>query len=180
MIRNPFSFHIFLFMKEMNSGNGHAFSEGPDSSVLNITPKTHTSQTSDRIQDDGRQISLMKAPEPYRDNPNDTSLSVIPPEHTLIDQMQDGERQISSPDVFEPYHDNPSVIYTSFEQSPEEDDKCGSDDEGGSSSGRSARKLWVATGISLIFFSIELVGGLIAGSLALLSDSFHLLSGWFF
>ncbi|PKY40367.1 cation efflux protein [Rhizophagus irregularis] len=41
---------------------------------------------------------------------------------------------------------------------------------------RYASKLWIAIVISLLFFVIELIGGFIAGSLALLSDSFHLLS----
>ncbi|CAG8479586.1 7743_t:CDS:2 [Diversispora eburnea] len=40
----------------------------------------------------------------------------------------------------------------------------------------SSRKLLIAIGISLIFFGIELFGGFISGSLALLCDSFHLLS----
>jgi len=39
------------------------------------------------------------------------------------------------------------------------------------------RKLAIATSLCSIFFIIELTGGLMAGSLALLSDSFHLLTG---
>ncbi|RIB08522.1 cation efflux family-domain-containing protein [Gigaspora rosea] len=44
------------------------------------------------------------------------------------------------------------------------------------SSSQPVKKLWIAIVISLTFFAIELVGGFIAASLALLSDSFHLLS----
>ncbi|CAG8474409.1 7843_t:CDS:2, partial [Acaulospora colombiana] len=42
---------------------------------------------------------------------------------------------------------------------------------------RGSKKLMIAIGISSLFFVTELIGGLISGSLALLSDSFHLLSG---
>ena len=38
------------------------------------------------------------------------------------------------------------------------------------------RKLLLAIFVSTLFFFVELVGGVVAGSLALLSDSFHLLS----
>ncbi|ORZ38131.1 cation efflux family-domain-containing protein [Catenaria anguillulae PL171] len=38
------------------------------------------------------------------------------------------------------------------------------------------RKLWIATILCSIFFVIELVGGIMSNSLAILSDSFHLLS----
>lgn len=42
---------------------------------------------------------------------------------------------------------------------------------------RDRRKLTIAVILCLIFFGIELAGGLVSGSLAILSDSFHLLSG---
>ncbi|RKO90662.1 hypothetical protein BDK51DRAFT_15297, partial [Blyttiomyces helicus] len=38
------------------------------------------------------------------------------------------------------------------------------------------RKLWLATTLCFAFFLVELAAGLYAGSLAILSDSFHLLS----
>lgn len=41
---------------------------------------------------------------------------------------------------------------------------------------REKRKLSIAIGLCLVFFALELVGGLWSGSLALLSDSFHLLT----
>ncbi|CAG8569189.1 11891_t:CDS:2 [Acaulospora colombiana] len=95
---------------------------------------------------------------------------------------------------FETYQDNLSVtsittattplLYTSFEgpDGTNDNDKCGGDDEENCFSGRkstaqSEKKLWIAICISLFFFCVELVGGWLAGSLALLSDSFHLLSG---
>ncbi|CAG8605009.1 12608_t:CDS:2, partial [Funneliformis caledonium] len=109
-----------------------------------------------------------------------------------VETQQMNSRGVS----FESYHDNPSItslqqhtatplLYTSFEGPDlreDEEDKCGlSDDEDDGcrldkSSKRYASKLWIAIVISLLFFVTELAGGLIAGSLALLSDSFHLLS----
>jgi len=44
----------------------------------------------------------------------------------------------------------------------------------------SKNKLIKVVCVSTFFFLIELTGGLISGSLALLSDSFHLLSGNYF
>ncbi|KAL7754216.1 hypothetical protein RI367_000197 [Sorochytrium milnesiophthora] len=41
---------------------------------------------------------------------------------------------------------------------------------------KATRKLWIASGLCMTFFVIELVGGIMSGSLAILSDSFHLLS----
>nr|CAG8610704.1 2819_t:CDS:2 [Entrophospora candida] len=65
---------------------------------------------------------------------------------------------------------------------PSKSNYCGSSDDKKryqmeKSSKHSARKLWIAIVIACLFFTIELIGGWIAGSLALLSDSFHLLSG---
>ncbi|KAI9138688.1 cation efflux protein, partial [Paraphysoderma sedebokerense] len=40
----------------------------------------------------------------------------------------------------------------------------------------SKRKLWIASALCFMFFVVELVGGILSGSLAILSDSFHLLS----
>ncbi|CAH1765927.1 13049_t:CDS:2, partial [Entrophospora sp. SA101] len=64
---------------------------------------------------------------------------------------------------------------------PSKSNYCGSSDDKKryqmeKSSKHSARKLWIAIVIACLFFTIELIGGWIAGSLALLSDSFHLLS----
>ncbi|CAG8656042.1 10987_t:CDS:2 [Dentiscutata erythropus] len=91
-------------------------------------------------------------------------------------------------DSIESYHDNPSItsiatntplLYTSFDEANgicghnnDEDNDCRME----KSSSQPKKKLWIAIGISLTFFAIELVGGFIAESLALLSDSFHLLS----
>ena len=47
----------------------------------------------------------------------------------------------------------------------------------GVSKQREKRKLLFAIVLCLIFFLLELIGGIVADSLALLSDSFHLLSG---
>jgi len=41
---------------------------------------------------------------------------------------------------------------------------------------RNKRRLWMATALSICFFALELVAGIWSHSLALLSDSFHLLS----
>ncbi|CAG8772713.1 22546_t:CDS:2 [Gigaspora margarita] len=94
-------------------------------------------------------------------------------------------------DSIESYHDNPSIasiatntplLYTSFNGPDGANALCGHIDNEDSgcrmekSSSQPAKKLWIAIVISLTFFTIELVGGLIAASLALLSDSFHLLS----
>ncbi|CAG8756705.1 3883_t:CDS:1, partial [Racocetra fulgida] len=95
-------------------------------------------------------------------------------------------------DSIESYHDNPSttsivtgtpLLYTSFNGPDDAHAMCGSndnDEDNGCrmerSSSQPVKKLWIAIVISLLFFTIELVGGIIAGSLALLSDSFHLLS----
>ncbi|CAG8553903.1 2866_t:CDS:2 [Racocetra persica] len=95
-------------------------------------------------------------------------------------------------DSIEPYHDNPStasivtgtpLLYTSFNGPDDAHVMCGSndnDEDNGCrmerSSSQPVKKLWIAIVISLLFFSVELVGGIIAESLALLSDSFHLLS----
>ncbi|KAI9219974.1 cation efflux protein, partial [Blastocladiella britannica] len=38
------------------------------------------------------------------------------------------------------------------------------------------RKLWIASGLCFTFFLVELIGGIMSNSLAILSDSFHLLS----
>lgn len=138
---------------------------------------------------------------------DDTSVRPIPPDSPAYPSSLDTSAQdISLPvDVqpqmniprgasFESYHDNPSItslhsstplLYTSFEGPDireDEEDKCGLEDEDDGcrmdrTSKRYASKLWIAIVISLLFFVIELIGGFIAGSLALLSDSFHLLSG---
>ncbi|CAG8570223.1 12045_t:CDS:10 [Rhizophagus irregularis] len=137
---------------------------------------------------------------------DDTSVRPIPPDSPAYPSSLDTSAQdISLPvDVqpqmniprgasFESYHDNPSItslhsstplLYTSFEGPDireDEEDKCGLEDEDDGcrmdrTSKRYASKLWIAIVISLLFFVIELIGGFIAGSLALLSDSFHLLS----
>ncbi|CAI2178659.1 9820_t:CDS:2 [Funneliformis geosporum] len=137
---------------------------------------------------------------------DDTSVRPIPPESPAYPSSPDTTGQDLSLSVetqqmnprgasFESYHDNPSItslqhpvtplLYTSFEGPDiheDEEDKCGiSDDEEDGcrldkSSKRYASKLWIAIVISLFFFVTELAGGFIAGSLALLSDSFHLLS----
>ncbi|RGB30467.1 cation efflux family-domain-containing protein [Rhizophagus diaphanus] len=137
---------------------------------------------------------------------DDTSVRPIPPDSPAYPSSLDTSAQdISLPvDVqpqmniprgasFESYHDNPSItslhsstplLYTSFEGPDireDEEDKCGLEDEDDGcrmdrTSKRYASKLWIAIVISLFFFVIELIGGFIAGSLALLSDSFHLLS----
>ncbi|CAG8465838.1 8604_t:CDS:2 [Acaulospora morrowiae] len=110
-----------------------------------------------------------------------------------INQIQESfsplqsDQRVSTP--LEIYSDNPSVtsvtaplLYTSFE-GPECTNgyKCGGEDEDSSFfknklAEQGEKKLWIAICISLLFFCIELTGGLLAGSLALLSDSFHLLS----
>jgi len=105
---------------------------------------------------------------------------------TLIESPP--EDQINSLS-FEPYYDDPIVtplLYTSFE-GPEgmDDGKCISESEESgfwkrNSTVNNEKKLWITICISLIFFCVELVGGWISGSLALLSDLFHLLSGGFF
>ncbi|CAG8735862.1 3692_t:CDS:1, partial [Acaulospora morrowiae] len=83
---------------------------------------------------------------------------------------------------FMPYDDKlviPSMIVTTLEnpEYAEEEDKCDLSDENEVEREKpGSKKLWIAIGISLIFFFTELVGGLFSGSLALLSDSFHLLS----
>jgi Co/Zn/Cd efflux system component len=41
---------------------------------------------------------------------------------------------------------------------------------------REKRKLWLAVVFVTLFFAVELSGGLIASSLAILSDAFHLLT----
>lgn len=48
------------------------------------------------------------------------------------------------------------------------------------SKSKELRKLKIAVMMCLIFFAMELVGGIVAGSLALLSDAFHLLTGSIF
>ncbi|KAJ3176249.1 hypothetical protein HDU87_005464 [Geranomyces variabilis] len=60
---------------------------------------------------------------------------------------------------------------------PSDTDSCADSHSGTSESNpNNRRKLLVATGLCLLFFAVELVAGLWAGSLAILSDSFHLLS----
>jgi len=138
----------------------------------------------------------------FEPSADDTSVRPIPPDSPAYPSSLDTSAQDLSLPVdtqqlqmnprgasFESYHDNPSstplLSYTSFEGPDIEDegDKCGiSDDEDygcrmDKTSKRYASKLWIAIVISLFFFVTELAGGLIAGSLALLSDSFHLLSG---
>ncbi|KAI9138687.1 cation efflux family-domain-containing protein [Paraphysoderma sedebokerense] len=41
------------------------------------------------------------------------------------------------------------------------------------------KRLWIASGLCLVFFIVEVVGGVLSGSLAVLSDSFHMLSDLF-
>jgi Co/Zn/Cd efflux system component len=45
-----------------------------------------------------------------------------------------------------------------------------------SNSSSDKKRLWLATALSICFFGLELTAGLYSHSLALLSDSFHLLS----
>ncbi|RHZ45358.1 hypothetical protein Glove_680g63 [Diversispora epigaea] len=124
-------------------------------------------------------------------NNNDHCLHIenISDDTSALPESSDSPTYSSLPIIipYHPYHDNSSAIsigsnapllYTTFD-GPDDDDKCGSDDEWYNKEGsskRSEKKLWIAIGISLFFFCLELSGGFIAGSLALLSDSFHLLS----
>ncbi|GBC07774.1 hypothetical protein RclHR1_07690008 [Rhizophagus clarus] len=142
----------------------------------------------------------------FEHSADDTSVRPIPPDSPAYPSSLDTSAQDTSLSVdnqsqmniprgasFESYHDNPSItslhsstplLYTSFEGPDireDEEDKCGLEDEDEGcrmdrTSKRYASKLWIAIVISLSFFVIELIGGFIAGSLALLSDSFHLLS----
>ena len=52
--------------------------------------------------------------------------------------------------------------------------------EGYENNDASKNKLIKVIFVSTFFFLLELTGGLVSGSLALLSDSFHLLSGKYF
>ncbi|CAG8473410.1 2131_t:CDS:2, partial [Gigaspora rosea] len=109
------------------------------------------------------------------------------------DEYQDtpNSTTVNFRDSIESYHDNPSIVsiatntpllYTSFNGPDGANALCGHIDNEDSgcrmekSSSQPVKKLWIAIVISLTFFAIELVGGFIAASLALLSDSFHLLS----
>lgn len=47
-------------------------------------------------------------------------------------------------------------------------------DHGGSASGRNERALWLALAPTAVFMVVEIVGGLLTGSLALLSDAGHM------
>ncbi|CAG8436416.1 3832_t:CDS:2 [Diversispora eburnea] len=116
------------------------------------------------------------------------SNEIISGDTSVLPESSNSPNYYSPSPIITPYHDNPSVIsidsnapllYTSFD-GIDDDDRCGSDDDEGyiknKSSKHSAKKLWIVIGISLFFFCIELSGGFITGSLALLSDAFHLLS----
>ncbi|CAG8628686.1 3808_t:CDS:2, partial [Cetraspora pellucida] len=132
--------------------------------------------------------------ESYNDN---TSVCPIPPgSPAYSSSMSSSSREFSSTLVngsqqdfsYEPYHDDPEeasttqLIYTSFDGPIDTDNgKCPisideDNDYHSNASKPYARKLRIAIVISMLFFVLELVGGWIAGSLALLSDSFHLLS----
>ncbi|CAG8719677.1 21378_t:CDS:2, partial [Racocetra persica] len=133
--------------------------------------------------------------ESYSDN---TSVCPIPPgSPAYSSSMASSPREFSSTPVngfqqdlpFEPYRDDPEeasatqLLYTSFDGPIDSDNgKCpinveeDNDYHSNTSSKKYARKLRIAIVISTTFFVLELVGGWISGSLALLSDSFHLLS----
>ncbi|CAG8574654.1 7269_t:CDS:2 [Dentiscutata heterogama] len=134
--------------------------------------------------------------ESYSDN---TSVCPIPPgSPAYSSSMASSPREYSSNLVNSsqngfpfPYRDNPEeasttqLLYTSFDGPIDTNNgKCpiGNEEDNdyhshsNTSSKRYARKLLIATVISSFFFFLELFGGWIAGSLALLSDSFHLLS----
>ncbi|CAG8668912.1 36674_t:CDS:2 [Gigaspora margarita] len=134
--------------------------------------------------------------ESYSDN---TSVCPIPPGSPAYSSSSvSSPRECSSTPVndfqqsysFEPYRDDPEevstpqLLYTSFDGPIDTNNgKCpiGSEEDSDyyhsdNSSRRHARKLWIATVLSTFFFVLELFGGWITGSLALLSDSFHLLS----
>ncbi|KAJ3134265.1 hypothetical protein HDU90_005131 [Geranomyces variabilis] len=59
---------------------------------------------------------------------------------------------------------------------PSDAHSCDGSHSGSSESNGSCRKLLIATALCFLFFAVELFAGLWAGSLAILSDSFHLLS----
>ncbi|CAG8555319.1 7613_t:CDS:2 [Cetraspora pellucida] len=121
----------------------------------------------------------------YRDSSDSTVVNLQP---NPVNESQIHNHR----DSLESYHDNPNIasivtnaplLYTSFNGPDEAQILCGSndgDEDNGCrmerSSSQPLKKLWIAIVISLTFFAIELIGGIIAGSLALLSDSFHLLS----
>ncbi|CAG8571717.1 7267_t:CDS:2 [Dentiscutata erythropus] len=132
--------------------------------------------------------------EPYSDN---TSVCPIPPGSPAYSSSMASSPREYSPNLVNgsqngfpfPYRDDPEeastpqLLYTSFDGPIDTNNgKCpigneeDNDYHSNTSSKRYARKLLIATVISSFFFSLELFGGWIAGSLALLSDSFHLLS----
>ncbi|RIB10582.1 cation efflux family-domain-containing protein [Gigaspora rosea] len=118
-------------------------------------------------------------------SPAYSSSSVSSPREHSSTPVNDFQQTYS----FEPYRDNPEevsttqLLYTSFDGPIDTSNgKCpiGSEEDSdyhfNHSSRRHARKLWIASILSTFFFFLELSGGWITGSLALLSDSFHLLS----